>query len=327
MTEKTYRAFVTEGEKQGRVVERHIEELPEDGVLVKVHYSSVNYKDAMTLDKDANIAEHYPIVPGIDSAGVIEDAGDSSFEAGQNVIVTSYALGTGRDGGFAEYIRVPEEWIVPLPEKLSLKDAMILGTAGFTAALSIDRLEHSGITPEDKPVLVTGASGGVGSIAVDMLSGRGYSVTASTGRMEEKAFLEKLGADEVVSREEVTPEKVKPLQSQRWAAAVDPTGGTPLASILASLKHNGACAVSGLTAGVEVPTTVIPFILRGVTLLGVDSVYCPMEQRKHVWERAADDLKPSHMEDIAQEITLDGLQETLEAIRESRVRGRVIVRL
>lgn len=322
-----FKAFVTEGDKQGRIVTRSMEDLPEGDVTIKVHYSGVNFKDGMTLDKNAKIAEHYPIVPGIDLAGEVVESKESSFKEGDKVIVTSYALGTGHDGGYSQYARVPADWVVPLPDGLTMREAMIIGTAGFTAALSIYKLEKHGLTPEDKPVLVTGATGGVGSMAVDMLSKNGYSVTASTGKESEHEYLKKIGAEEIVGREEVTPEKIKPLGKQTWAAAVDPTGGKPLASILSSTKHNGAVAISGLTAGIEVPTTVIPFILRGVDLLGIDSVYCPMDVRKAVWERAASDLKPQHLDEIAQEVTLDGLQGALEDILQSKIRGRVLLKL
>jgi acrylyl-CoA reductase (NADPH) len=322
-----FKAFVTDGDKQGRVVTRTTEDLPEGDVTIKVHYSGVNYKDGMALDKNAKIAGHYPIVPGIDLAGEVVESEDDSFTKGDEVIVTSYALGTGHDGGYSQYARVPSDWVVPLPEGLTTREAMIIGTAGFTAALSIHKREKHGLTPEDEPVLVTGATGGVGSMAVDMLSSKGYSVTASTGKDSEHDYLKKLGAENIVGRDEVTPEKIKPLGKQTWAAAVDPTGGKPLASILSSTKYNGAVAVSGLTAGIEVPTTVIPFILRGVDLLGIDSVYCPMDLRKEVWKRTASDLKPQHLEEIAQEVSLDGLQGALENIIKSNIRGRVLLKL
>ncbi|WP_444685548.1 oxidoreductase [Alkalicoccus luteus] len=324
MSEQFY-AFQTEGEGTGSLIQRNKEDLPQGEVLIKVHYSGVNYKDGLALHKKAKIAKDYPMVPGIDLAGTVEHSESPDFSKGQRVICTSYDLGTAHDGGYSQFARVPAAWVVPLPENLSLRESMIIGTAGFTAALSIHRLEQNGLTSEDKPILVTGASGGVGSMAVDMLAGRGYHVTASTGRLEEEAYLKKLGAAEVIDREEVTPEKIRPLDKQKWAAAVDPTGGSVLAAILSSVKQHGSVAVSGLTAGVEVPTTVMPFILRGVDLLGIDSAYCPMPLRKEVWSRCAGSLKPSHMEETATEIGLDGIQQALHDILKSKIRGRVII--
>lgn len=322
-----FKAFVTEGDGKGSIVTRTMEDLPNGDVTIKVEYSGVNYKDGMALNSSTKIAKQYPIVPGIDLAGEIVESTTADYKAGDKVIVTSYDLGTGQDGGYSQYARVPAEWVVPLPDGLTTREAMIIGTAGFTAALSIHKLEQHGLQRSDEPILVTGATGGVGSMAVDMLSKNGYNVTASTGKSAEHEFLKKLGARDIVSREEVTPEKLRPLQSERWAAAVDPTGGKPLASILSSTQRGGAVAVSGLTAGVEVPTTVIPFILRGVELLGIDSVECPMATRQTVWERAASDLKPEHLDDIVQEVSLEGLQGALDEILESKVRGRVLLRL
>ncbi|WP_147804650.1 oxidoreductase [Alkalicoccus halolimnae] len=326
MTEE-FKAFVTEGDGRGRIVSRKMEDLSKGEVTIKVHYSGVNYKDSMALNKKTKIAKEYPLIPGIDLAGEVIESESGDFKKGDEVIVTSYELGTGHDGGYSQFARVPADWVVPLPEGLTTREAMIIGTAGFTAALSIHKLEENGLTPDDNPVLVTGATGGVGSMAVDMLSKNNYKVAASTGKKTEHEFLKKLGASEIVSRDEVTPEEVKPLQKQVWAAAVDPTGGKALASILSSTKYNGAVAVSGLTAGVEVPTTVMPFILRSVNLLGIDSVNCPMDLRRTVWKRAAEDLKPDHLEDIVQEITLDELQGALDDILESKISGRVLVKL
>ncbi|SDN72704.1 acryloyl-CoA reductase [Alkalicoccus daliensis] len=322
-----FKAFVTNGDGRGEVVTRTLEDLPAGDVTIKVHYSSVNYKDGMALNSDAKIVKEYPIVPGIDLAGEVVESTTAKFKAGDKVIVTSYDLGTGQDGGYSQYARVPSDWVVPLPEGLTTREAMIIGTAGFTAALSIHKLEDHGLQRSDEPILVTGASGGVGSMAVDMLSKNGYSVTASTGKSDEYDFLRKLGADDIVTREEVTPEELPLIQSERWAAAVDPTGGKPLASILSATKRGGGVAVSGLTAGVEVPTSVIPFILRGVELMGIDSVQCPMDLREAIWTRAASDLKPEHLDDIAQEVSLDGLQGALNDILNSKVKGRVILRL
>jgi len=322
-----FKAFLVKENGEATIVERTLEELPEGEVTIRVHYSGVNFKDGLALNPKSKVAQKFPHVPGIDLAGEVIDSKDSTFQLGDLVIVTSYELGMGHDGGFSEYARVPAKWVVPLPKGLTTKEAMIIGTAGFTAALSIHRLEQRGLTPEDEPILVTGATGGVGSMAVSMLSKRGYSVTASTGKKTEHSYLKMIGANEIINREEVTPEKIKPLQVQRWAAAIDPTGGKPLASILSATKHGGAVAVSGLTAGVEIPTTVMPFILRGVDLLGIDSGYCPFTLRQKVWERTANDLKPDHLDEIATEISLEQLPEALNAILQGTVRGRYLVKL
>ncbi|WP_158734614.1 acryloyl-CoA reductase [Alteribacillus sp. YIM 98480] len=305
-----------------------LDDLPEGDVLVKVHYSSVNFKDGMASMANGNIVNEYPMVPGIDLAGVVEDSSDSRFSNGDKVIVTSYELGVSHYGGFAEYARVPAEWVVALPEGLDLKEAMIYGTAGFTAGLSVIRLEEEGITPESGTVLVTGATGGVGSMAVAMLAQLGYNVAASTGKSSEHNYLKELGAKEIHSREDVQPEKIRPLDKQRWAGVVDPVGGETLAYALSTLSYGGAAAVSGLTGGTKIPATVFPFILRGVNLVGIDSVYCPMDRRKQVWNRLASDLKVENLlETIASEISLEELPETLEQILQAQVRGRKIVRL
>ncbi|MCD5322400.1 oxidoreductase [Pontibacillus sp. HN14] len=310
-----------------KVVEREESDLPEGDVTIEVAYSSVNYKDGLATNAKAKVVRDYPIVPGIDLAGKVTSSNDDRYKEGDHVIVTSYELGVAHDGGFSEYARVPGDWVVPLPEGMSLREAMTFGTAGFTAALSVHRLEQNGLTPDDGPVLVSGATGGVGSMAVAMLAKKGYHVVGSTGKESEHDYLKSIGAKEVISREEVTPEKVRPLQKQTWAAAVDPVGGKPLASVLASIQYGGSVAVSGLTAGVEVPTTVMPFILRGVDLLGIDSVYCPMEMRKQVWDRLATDLKPDQMNEIENEISLEQLPQTLEDILQNKVKGRTIVKM
>ncbi|MFB4165434.1 acryloyl-CoA reductase [Alteribacillus sp. JSM 102045] len=328
----SFQAMMVE-ETGNKEVEKNIhtltlDNLPEGEVLVKVHYSSVNFKDGMASMANGNIVKEYPMVPGIDLSGVVEDSSDSRYSKGDQVIVTSYELGVSHYGGFAEYARVPAEWVVPLPEGLNLKEAMIYGTAGFTAGLSVLRLEEEGITPESGTVLVTGATGGVGSMAVAMLAKLGYNVAASTGKASEHEYLKVLGAKDILSREDVQPEKIRPLDKQRWAGVVDPVGGETLAYALSTLSYGGAAAVSGLTGGTKVPATVFPFILRGVNLVGIDSVYCPMDRRKQVWNRLAADLKMDRLlETISSEITLDELPETLDQILQGKVRGRKVVRL
>ncbi|UOR13438.1 acrylyl-CoA reductase family protein [Halobacillus amylolyticus] len=304
------------------------EDLPASDVLIQVHYSSVNYKDGMISTPGNPMVKDYPIIPGIDLAGIIVHSKDDRFQEGDAVIATSYEIGVSHHGGFSEYASVPGDWVVPLPDGLTLEESMIYGTAGFTAALSVHKLEKNGLTPEDGPVLVTGATGGVGSMAVAMLAKRGYEVEASTGSEEHKDYLLDLGAARVISRVDVYDGKLKALGKQRWAAAIDPVGGKQLASLLSQLKYEGAAAVSGLTAGTDVPTQVYPFILRGINLLGIDSVYCPMETRKEIWSRLADDLKTTDaFEKIKVEILLDQVPGTLTSILEGKTRGRTIVKL
>lgn len=305
----------------------HTDELPEGDVLIRVHYSSVNYKDGLAAIPDGNIVKEYPHIPGIDLAGVVVESSSEQFKKGDEVIATSYEIGVSHFGGYSEYARIPSEWIVPLPEGLSLKEAMVYGTAGFTAALAIHQLEHNGLERENGPVLVTGATGGVGSIAVTMLSKLGYDVVASTGKDSEHDFLYSLGAKEIISREELQPEKIRPLDKQRWAGAVDPVGGNTLAYVLSTTKYGGSVAVMGLTGGPKLGTTVFPFILRGVNLLGIDSVYCPMPLRKKLWERMATDLKPTILSDLTTEVSLDELPTTLKNILSGKLKGRTVVKL
>jgi acrylyl-CoA reductase (NADPH) len=305
-----------------------LEDLPAGEVVIKVAYSSVNFKDGLASIPNGKIVRSYPFVPGIDLAGTVVRSDDSRYKEGEKVIATSYEIGVSHYGGYSEYARIPGDWIVPLPEGLTLKEAMVFGTAGFTAALSVHRLEENGLKPEKGKVLVTGATGGVGSVAVAMLAKRGYQVVTSTGKESEHNYLREIGAAEIISREELAGEKIKPLDKQLWAAAVDPVGGKSLTAILSKLEYNGSVAVSGLTGGTDVPATVFPFILRGINLLGIDSVYCPMETRKLLWQRMATDLKPDGLlETIQNEITLDELPGTLASILKGENRGRTIVKM
>ncbi|MCU6709677.1 acryloyl-CoA reductase [Paenibacillus sp. J5C_2022] len=304
-----------------------LDDLSDGDVTIRVHYSSVNYKDGLASIPNGNIVHNYPFVPGIDLAGIVTTSNDSRYKAGDKVIVTSYELGVSHYGGYSEYARVPGDWIIPLPDHLTLKEAMILGTAGLTAALSIHQLEKNGLTPDKGPVLVTGATGGVGSMAVSMLAERNYHVTASTGKASEYDYLKKLGANEVLSREEVAPENIRPIGKKRWSGAIDPVGGKTLAAVLSNMKYGGSVAVSGLTGGVEVPTTVFPFILRGVNLLGIDSAYCPRDLRITLWKRMATDLKPEGLEAIKNEISLNELPKALSDILQGKAKGRTVVDL
>ncbi len=325
-----FRALVAEKRDDDVVRElRTIEpdELPEGELLVRVAFSSVNYKDALAATASGQVARISPLVLGIDLAGEVVESSSSAFSEGQLVLAHGYEIGVAHHGGLAEYARIPAGWAVPLPEGLDARTAMALGTAGYTAGLSVHLLEERGLTPDDGPVLVTGATGGVGSVAVGILAARGYEVHAATGKESEHAYLRGLGAGEILSREEVTAESERPLEKQRWAAAVDPVGGPALAFIMRTLRYGGAVAVSGMTGGVGVKTTVLPLILRGVAVLGTDSVGSPIELRRTVWERLAADLRPRGLDDITREVGLDGVEEVLDAILSAGVRGRTVVRV
>ena len=305
-----------------------LNDLPEGDVVIRVHYSGVNYKDSLAAIPDGNIVRTYPMIPGIDLAGAVVSSTDPRFKEGDEVIATSYEIGVSHFGGYSEYARIPAEWVVPLPKELSLKEAMTIGTAGFTAALSVQRLIENHVSPEKGPVLVTGATGGVGSFAVSILAKLGYKVVASTGKSSQHDFLKKLGANTIVPREDVFDGKIRSLGKQKWAAAVDPVGGEQLAAMLSQIQYGGSVAVSGLTGGTKVPTAVFPFILRGVNLLGIDSVYCPMETRLKIWEHLAADFKPVHLEAlIQQEIRLEQLPEVLPTLLKGEAIGRTIVQV
>ena len=329
--EQQFNALIVNKQEEQFTVEMKqlkLTDLPNGEVLIRVHYSSVNYKDSLASIPNGNIVNTYPFVPGIDLAGVVVSSEDARFRAGDEVIATSYEIGVTHFGGYSEYARIPAQWIVPVPKGLTLKEAMIIGTAGFTAALSVWRLQENNSSPEKGKVLVTGATGGVGSFAVSILSTLGFNVEASTGKESEQAYLKKIGANTIVSREEVYDGKVRALGKQKWAAAVDPVGGEPLASLLSQIQYGGSVAVSGLTAGTKLPTTVFPFILRGVNLLGIDSVNCPMETRVKIWNRLATDFKPKNLEElIQQEVTLDQLPDVLPTLLKGQARGRILVKL
>ena len=327
----SYRAFVvnkTDSAFSAQITQLDEADLPEGEVTIRVHWSSVNYKDGLASISNGRVIRNYPMTPGVDLAGVVTESRDSRFKEGDEVFVTGYDVGVSHPGGFAEVARIPADWVLKIPDGLTLKETMALGTAGFTAALSIDALEKLGLRPENGPVIVTGATGGVGSTAVSMLAGLGYTVAGSTGKADEHQYLRDLGASEILSREEVSAESNRPLESERWAGAVDPVGGPTTAYLGRTMKYGGSIALSGMTGGTNIPATVYPFILRGVNLLGIESVYCPIEHRKRVWERCGADLKPKGLLDsIAHEVTLDGLPGALEDILQAKVRGRVLVNL
>jgi putative YhdH/YhfP family quinone oxidoreductase len=329
MSADEFRAFraVTDGESIDRgVVTMSVDDLPADGALVEVHWSSVNYKDGLASIPNGQVATISPLVPGIDLAGVLaENAG--GLPAGTEVLAHGQNIGTGRHGGFAEYARVPVEHLIPVPTGLSMRDAMVIGTAGFTAALSVIALQEHGVTPDSGPVLVTGATGGVGSTAVDILSNLGYEVVASTGKPAAAEFLTTLGASSIVDRNELSGEGRRPLERTMWAGAVDCVGGVTLANVLKKIHYGGSVAASGLTGGPSLPTTVLPFILRGVNLLGIDSVLLPIERRRAVWQRLVTDLEPSGLDRIGHDVTLDELDGVLTAILAGEAQGRSVVRL
>ena len=303
-------------------------DLPPGEVLIKVAYSSVNYKDGLASIPNGGVVRNYPLVPGIDMSGVVAESSDPRFKPGDEVIVTSYDLGVSHSGGFSEYARVKAAWVVPLPQGLTLKEAMALGTAGFTVALAIHQLEKMGLKPQNGPVLVTGATGGAGSIAISILKTLGYTVAASTGKESEHAYLKELGADTILSRQETSAESNRPLEKELWAGSVDSVGGSTLAYLLRTTKYGGSVASFGNTGGANFSTTVFPFILRGVNLLGIESAYCPMELRRQLWEHLASDYKPKHLLDtIGHEVPLDQLPQALATIIKGGVRGRTIIRI
>ncbi|HVC70582.1 MAG TPA: acryloyl-CoA reductase [Acidimicrobiales bacterium] len=303
-------------------------DLPAGEILVQVQWSSVNYKDALVTRPGNRVARLSPLVPGVDLAGRVVASDDPSVAVGSVVLAQGGDIGVSRHGGFAAYARVPAGLALPLPAGLSARAAMIIGTAGFTAALSADRLEDHGLAPGDGPVLVTGASGGVGSFAVALLAGRGHQVVASTAKTGERDWLETLGATEVVGRDDLDPDPDRVLGPERWAGAVDCVGGVTLSRILRTLRYGAAVAASGLTGGTALETTVFPFITRDVALLGVDTVRTGAERRVAVWERLAGDVAGLDLESmVAREISLDQLDGAIDDVLAARVRGRVLVRL
>ena len=326
-----YRAIVVD--KQGdafTVATKELSEsdLPAGEVTIRVEWSSINYKDGLALSPNGRVLRSYPMVPGVDLAGIVAKSSDSRFSSGDKVVVTGYDVGVAHPGGFAELARIPADWVMPLPEGLTTKEAMALGTAGMTAAMSVEALEHNGLRPDQGTVIVTGSTGGVGSTAVSMLAQLGYTVAGSTGKATEHDFLRSLGATEILSREDVSAESNRPMETERWAGAVDPVGGATTAYLIRTMKYGSSIALSGLTGGNAVPTTVFPFILRGVSLLGIDSVFCPMPKRQHVWARMGRDLKPKGLLDsIAVETDLDGVAAVCADILGGKVKGRTLVRL
>jgi len=325
-TFRAFRVFEDGGRVQGRIVSMALDELSAGDVVIRAAYSSVNYKDALAGTGSGKIMRRFPLVGGIDVAGTVVSSGDNRFREGDGVLVTGYDLGVGHDGGYAGLVRVPADWVVPVPDDLSLFDVMAIGTAGFTAALSVVDMEQNGLTPPGGPVVVTGATGGVGSVAIQMLAARGYQVTAFTGKDSEHEFLRSLGARDVLSRNGLQM-GTRPLEKSMWAGAVDAVGGETLAWLTRTMTYSGVIASSGLTGGTELHTTVMPFILRGVKLLGIDSVMCPAAKRRQVWQRLAGDLKPAGLREIAREIGLEDLPDAFATLLRGGARGRFVVKL
>ncbi|MBC1251310.1 acryloyl-CoA reductase [Listeria welshimeri] len=327
---KSFQALFIEKEADNTSLhfrETTLDNLPENEVTIEVHYSGINYKDGLAVLPEGKIVNQYPFIPGIDASGVVIESKSDRFQVGDEVIVTSYDFGVSYFGGYSEFIRVPAEWVVPLPQGLSLKEAMILGTAGFTAALSVDALESSGVRPETGKIAVSGATGGVGSLSTAILAKRGFSVVASSGKKDAKDFLQKFGVSEVVSREAFQPEKIRALDKQLYAGAIDCVGGKPLSYLLTAVQYGGAVTTCGMSAGGKLDTTVFPFILRGVQLLGIDSVLCPMQKRTQIWQRLATDFKLANLDELATEINFQTLPEALHQVMNGGVTGRYLVKI
>jgi len=324
---KALRIFNEDGKVVSLLVEMTLDELDAGEVVVRTAYSSINYKDALAATGAGKIIRRFPCVGGIDGSGTVVSSTDARFKAGDPVIATSYDIGVAHDGGYAEYMRVPAGWVVPLPKGMSLFDAMALGTAGYTAGLAVVRMEHDGLKPANGPVIVTGATGGVGSIAIDILAGAGYHVVALTGKPAQAQYLEGLGAREVMLRSALDLAKIKPLDKASWAGAVDNLGGEVLAWLASTMNVGGTLACIGLAASHTFNSTVMPFILRGVSLLGVDSVNTPMSVRQQVWERLASDLKPRHLQSIVTSVGLDATGPVFEKILKAQFRGRAVVKI
>ena len=301
-------------------------ELMEGDVTLRVEWSALNYKDGLAVTGKAPVVRRFPMIAGIDLAGTVEQSSHPQWKPGDKVICTGWGMGETHLGAYAEKARVKGDWLVRLPETMSARDAMAIGTAGFTAMLSVLALEKHGVAPKDGPVVVTGAAGGVGSVAIAVLSKLGYHVIASTGRMPEADYLRGLGATEVIDRAELSG-PAKPLAKERWAGGVDSVGSTTLANILSMTKYGGAIAACGLAAGMDLPSSVAPFILRGVCLLGIESVMCPIELRKRAWNRLASDLDRGKLAEITHEIGLDGVVEAGAKILAGQVRGRIVVKI
>ena len=327
---KKFKALVVT-EENGKFIrkidERKIDDLPAGDVLIKVKYSSLNYKDALSAIGNKGVTRKYPHTPGIDATGIVAETSSNKFKEGDEVLVTGYDLGMNTSGGFAEYIRVPAEWIVKLPEGLAIKESMVFGTAGFTAALALYKLEQCSEVKIQGEVLVTGATGGIGSLAVAILSKNGYQVVASTGKKDQTEYLKKIGAKEVIGRDEVDDKSNRPLLNRRWKAAIDTVGGNILATVIKQMDYRCSVASCGNTYSPELHTTVFPFILRGVNLLGINSAETPMDLRLKIWEKLANEWKPYCLDEIYTECSLEQLSDKIDLILQGQIIGRVVIKL
>jgi acrylyl-CoA reductase (NADPH) len=321
-----YRIFEQDGKSAGRFVDLTLDDLDPGEVVIEAHYSGVNYKDALAATGAGKVIRRFPCVGGIDVSGTVASSSDARFKAGDQVLVTGYDMGVAHDGGYAEYVRVPADWVVMLPQGLSLFDAMALGTAGFTAGLSVHRLEQNELRPESGKVIVTGATGGVSSLAIQMLSQLGYHVVALTGKDSEHDYLKSLGAKEILSRKDLQM-GTRPLEKALWAGALDSLGGETLAWLTRTMQQNGAIASYGNAGGIELHTTVLPFILRGVRLLGVDSAATAMPLRHRIWQRLATDLYPKLLERVAHRVPLKELPQVFPLLLQGKQRGRSVVEI
>lgn len=321
---QAYRIFEENGCSAGRFVEQMLADIDPGEVVIRSHYSSVNYKDALAATGAGRVIRRFPCVGGIDVAGVVESSADARFKFGDQVLVTGYDMGVAHDGGFSEVVRVPADWVVPLPQGLTLFDAMALGTAGFTAALSLYRMEQNDLTPEAGRVIITGATGGVASLAIQMLAQTGYQVVALTGKDSEHDYLKSLGAAEILSRHELTMGN-RPLEKSLWAGAVDSVGGETLAWLTRTMQQNGVIASFGNAGGIALNTTVMPFILRGVRLIGVDSAATGMLLRRKLWQRMANEWYPKQLTQVARVVPFEQLPEIFSSLLAGKSRGRSVI--
>jgi acrylyl-CoA reductase (NADPH) len=325
----TFKAIVvdkTEGGQTVKLTDFDEKDLMDGDVTVRVEYSTVNYKDGLAVTGKAPVVRRFPMIAGVDFAGTVETSSHSAWKPGDKVILNGWGLGETHLGAYGQKARVKGDWLVRLPAGINARDAMAIGTAGYTAMLSVMALERAGITPQRGPIIVTGAAGGVGSVAVAILAKLGYSVTASTGRTSEADYLKGLGAMEIIDRKELSG-PARPLAKERWAGGIDAVGSTTLANVLSMTRYGGAVAACGLAGGMDLPASVAPFILRGVSLLGVDSVMCPLPLRQEAWRRLETDLPRDKIAAIATEIGLSDVIETGKRIVEGQVRGRVVVKI
>jgi putative YhdH/YhfP family quinone oxidoreductase len=326
-TFKAYRTFEENRVVSSRFVDMTIDELDIGEVVIRSEYSTINYKDALSYNGTGKIMRKFPTNAGVDVAGTVESSTNARFKPGDEVLVTGHDMGVAHDGGFSERVRVPADWVVRRPKHMSAKDAMAIGTAGFTAALAVELMEHNGLTPKSGPVAVTGATGGVGSIAIEILAKRGYDAVAITGKQNESDYLKKIGAKEIVLRSSLDLAKIKPLDRSTYAGAVDNLGGDILAWLLSVQKIGGTVASVGLAANHKLSTTVMPFILRGVHLLGVDSVNCPMRRREGIWEKLAGEWRPDHVHATTRTVPFAELSAQFDAYLKSEIRGRTVVHI